>query len=254
VLSVLPFVKVSIVTLIIAPILACGSGDYDPTGNPDNDALWSERDAGIDDRFHQIPAGTSHPDEESLVAPSALCSAVDLDGDGQAGGSYKTVLEFESEPKVGRFSRYVYVNSTQCDKATPDYIDQLQFDYTLYSARFYFNRIDGEVAAFGRIVMTNDAVTLLNNEAACGMNNWSVSASLASVDACVSETSASVNGFLLDESVERKVVGEKVEGLYVYVGEYFTYKIGKEGERPPSSEIAEFTGSELTGDPLFVRF
>ena len=231
-------------------IAGCGSGDYDPSNNPNNDANWKARSIGIDEVFHQIPAGSSLPD--SAPKPDPICAAIDVDGDGNATDSKKTVLEFESDPNIGKFSVYVYLNETDCAGLQPDYLDQLQFSYTIYSGNFEFNRIDSEMIGTGRIINTQAAANLLNQEQACGKNDWAVSTELSSINNCLAENKDSIHGFQHDEDSPRKAVGDKMEGLYCYVGNYFTYRVGKEGERPSASDIADYTGSDLTGDPLFV--
>jgi len=133
-----------------------------------------------------------------------------------------------------------------------NYIDQATFDYDVFTSHFYFNRIDAVMTGVGRIVKTQGAADLLNSEQACGTAGWSVSDSLASIASCNGTTEHSVHFFQQDSQEKRKAIGERVEGLYVYLGSYFTYKIGKEGQRPNSAEIAEYTGSDCTGDPLFV--
>lgn len=238
------------VTFNLILMVGCGSGDYDSSENPNYDANWTERSVGMDEIFHQIPAGTSLPEDET--APNPICTVLDVDGD-QVMDSKKVVLEFSSNPNVGKYSVYVYLSDSECLSLQPDYIDQMQFEYTIYSGDFRFNRIDGEVTALGRVVNTQGAADLMSDADSCGIAQWNVSADLVDVSGCTSTQMGSLDAFQLNEMADTpKAVGEKVEGLYVHVGSYFTYKIGKEGERPSSTEIADYTGSNLTGDPLFV--
>ncbi len=229
-------------------LMACGGAGYDPSGDPDNDSNWVLRDAGIDDEFHRIPEGSSLSGQNT---PEPICFIIDADGDGTSTDSIKTVITFSSAPNQGQHSIYVYLGDTLCASGQPDYIDQLRFDYLIYTANFYFNRMDGEVTALGRIVNTQAAADLLNQEIACGVETWAVSSDLVSVVQCLGEAQ-SISGFQQDATITRKNTGEIVKGLYIHVGQYFTYKLGSEGERPSHSEIAEYTGSELSGDRLFV--
>lgn len=242
--------KIGVLTTML---VGCIGGDYDATKNPNEDSNWSLRDGGIDivnRTFHQVPGGTSLP--ENQPRPNAICTSLDLDGNGVDEASKKTVLTFEANPNKGIYSVYVYLGDTECMSGQPDYIDQAEFDYDVYTSHFYFNRIDAVMTGIGRVVNTQSAADLLTSEQACGNSTWTVSNSLNSISSCNGANEDSLNFFQQDSQEKRKVIGEKVEGLYVYVGSYFTYKIGTEGQRPNSSEIAEYTGSDLTGDPLFV--
>jgi hypothetical protein len=245
--------RLGIAAVLTLCLTACIGGDYDATKNPNEDSNWILRDGGIDivtRTFHQIPAGTSLPENEPR--PDAVCTSLDLDGDGTSTDSKKTVLTFETDPNKGIYSVYVYIANSDCSAGQPDYIDQATFDYDVFTSHFYFNRIDAVMTDVGRIVKTQGAADLLTTEQACGTAVWSVSESLVSISSCDGTTENSVHFFQQDSQEKRKTIGEKVEGLYVYLGSYFTYKIGKEGQRPNSAEIAEYTGSDLTGDPLFV--
>jgi hypothetical protein len=238
-------------SVIAYALVGCGSGDYNSSSNPNFDGNWTERSVGIDETLHQIPSGTSLPENET--APDPICTTLDVDGDGTM-DSKKTVLEFTSNPNVGKYSIYVYLSDAQCVSLQSDFIDQMQFNYTIYSGDFRFNRIDGEVIAVGRIVNTQSAADLMSDDDSCGTLDWIVSTDLVGTSGCSATEMNSLSAFQLNENTESpKVIGEKVEGLYVHMGSYFTYKIGKEGHRPNASEIADYTGSYLTGDPLFVE-
>lgn len=226
-------------------LAACGAGDYDPSGDPNDDRNWATVSYGIADLFQRVPSGTLASD----AAP--LCEVLDLNGDQVDDASRAWTLEFTDSPtNIGQFSAIIFSNNTLCS-GDPDWQDVLEFTYTIATANFEFNRIDGEVLNIGRKALTSSGEDLLNSGNACGRSDWAMN-TLVSADACQGGVADELSYFHLDAQSQRRTLGEQVKGLYIYLPPYFTYQIGSHGQRPDANDIAGYDGSVLLGDPLYV--
>lgn len=200
---------------------------------------------GLADQFERVPSGTL----ASEAVP--LCDALDLDGDGLVDASRSWALSFtESPSKQGQFSAYVYLQSSECN-GNADWQDYLEFSYQIYTANFSFNRIDGEVTSVARVGLTVQGIDYLNGATACEKNDWLLNDAV-SAELCTSAVASSPSFYHLDAQSPRRLIGESVKGLYIYLPPYFTYDIGYDGQRPDATAIANYNGSALLGDPLYV--